>query len=208
MTLEHEYALLGGFNRAHLGRWIYVVASAISAVIVFLLLAAVDVASAWGLNVNLPPMVLALLGAGSVYAALYWLFNRYGWKYTPIGRLLKLPDLSGKWTCTGVPIEPTGGKPWTGQVTIVQSWDRLRIHMKTSQSTSDSLAAALQHDEAAGSRLMYHYRNQPLTGQDLTPHHGFAEMTFARGEFSARGDYFNGRGRNTFGTMVWERGSA
>jgi hypothetical protein len=206
MPLEHEYALLGGYNRSHVGRWLGAAAALISAAVVFLVLSAVDLAKAWGLNVNLPPTAMSLIGAGAVYAALYWLFDRFAWKVAPLGRFLKVPNLSGKWCCTGTPLEPANGDQWTGTVTIVQSWDRLRIHIDTNHSTSDSLAAALQHDAAVGYRLMYHYRNQPKPGEgELAPHHGFAEMTFDTDETGATGDYFNGRGRNTFGMMTWKR---
>jgi hypothetical protein len=206
MSLEHEYAVLGGYNRTHVGRWLYRAAALLSGLIVFALLSAIDLARAFGLNVNLPPTVLSLLGAGAVYAALYWLFDRYGWKVSPLSRILKVPDLSGVWDCEGTPVAPAGSQPWTGRVTVVQSWDRLRIHLETSQSVSDSITAALQFDAAAGYHLMYHYRNQPRAAESaLTPHHGFAELTFSSDLRTANGDYFNGRGRNTFGTMSWTK---
>jgi hypothetical protein len=202
MSLEHEYALVGGYNRSHVGRWLARVSAAVSAGAVFLLLAAVDLAKSLGVNANLPPAVLSLLGAGMVYAALYWVFDRYAWRIPVIGRALKVPDLSGRWTCEGVGLDRDPSVRWSGTVVIVQSWDRLRVHLRTDQSCSDSVAAALLHDEAAGYRLMYHYRNQPRIGEaELTAHHGFAELTFAPGAQSASGEYFNGRGRNTFGTM-------
>ena len=205
MALEHEYSLLGS-NRASVGRWLYVAAAALSAGIVFVLLAAVDLAKAVGLNQNLPPGVLSLVGAGSVYLVLYGLFDRYGWKVGPIGRWLKLPNLAGKWTVEGVALDKQPNIAWRGTVTIVQSWDKLRVHMETAQSASDSIAAALQPDEAAGYHLMYHYRNQPRIGEtELAAHHGFAELTFALGEQSASGEYFNGRGRNTWGKLTLTR---
>jgi hypothetical protein len=90
---------------------------------------------------------------------------------------------------------------WVGKVKIVQSWDRLQVHLETKQSSSGSVAAALLHDAAVGYRLMYHYRNQPRLGEpELSMHHGFAELVFVTGG-TATGEYFNGRGRNTFGTM-------
>jgi hypothetical protein len=206
MTLEHEYAVLGGYNRTHVGRWLYAAAALISAVAVFLTLSTINLARAWGLNVNLPPTALSVVSAGAVYVVLYWFFSRYAWKFGPLSRILKLPDLSGDWICQGTPIQPGTGQPWTGRVTVVQSWDRLQIHLETDQSASDSIAAALQYDAAAGYHLMYHYRNQPRAAKrELAPHHGFAELTFAQDRRSASGDYFNGRGRNTFGTMIWTR---
>lgn len=200
--LEHEYALLGGYNRSSVGRWLYVAAAAISAAIVFVLLALVDLAKIIGISANVPPGVLSLAGAASVYGILYWLFDRFAWKVAPVGRLLKVPNLAGTWACNGTSLERTPHADWTGTLTIVQSWDRLRLHLETAQSTSDSIAAALLYDAAVGYRLLYHYRNSPRIGElDLAAHHGFAELVFAQDEQSAAGEYFNGRGRNTWGTL-------
>lgn len=203
MSLEHEYALVGGYNRTHVGKWLLRISAAISAGAVFVLLSAVDLAKSLGLNVNLPPSVLSLVGAGMVYGLLYWIFDRHAWRLAAIGRALKVPDLSGRWVVEGISLDRVPQTPWSGTITIVQSWDKLRVHLETGQSSSDSVAAALLHDEAAGYRLMYHYRNQPRIGEtELTAHHGFAELTFSTDGTAATGEYFNGRGRNTYGTMT------
>jgi len=56
---------------------------------------------------------------------------------------------------------------------------------------------------------MYHYKNQPrLNAPELSAHHGFAELTFLADGRTASGEYFNGRGRNSFGTMTLRRGDA
>ncbi|MDP9412547.1 MAG: hypothetical protein M3Q08_00255 [Pseudomonadota bacterium] len=206
MALDHEYALVGGFNRSHVGRWMQQVAALVSAAAVFLLLTLVDLAHTFGVDAKLPPVVLAAFGAGAVYAALYFVFEKWLWKLGPLGRLLNVPNLAGKWSCEGLGKDQDPPRPWSGTATIVQSWDRIRVHLQTAQSSSDSVAAALIHDAAAGHRLMYHYRNHPRIGErELSAHHGFAELTFAADGRFATGEYFNGRGRNTFGTMTLER---
>lgn len=206
MAYDHEYALLGGFNRSHLGRWIFMGAAAISGVLVFLLLTVVDVAARLGWPMNLPPAVLSLVGAGTVYLGLYLIFDRFVWKWGPVSKLLKLPDLAGTWRCNGISLDRTPPTPWSGTVTITQSWDKVRVHLKTDQSSSNSVAAALLCDPVGGHRLMYHYKNEPRQGEDeLHAHHGFAELSFAVGSDSATGEYFNGRGRNTYGSITLQK---
>jgi SMODS-associating 2TM, beta-strand rich effector domain len=206
MKLDHDYSVLEGHNRASIGRWIQVAAAAISGGIVFVLLSAVDLAERFGLNVNLPPMVLSLAGAGTVYLGLYWLFNHHLWKHPRISKLLKVPHLAGTWRCEGVTLEKEPYIHWSGTITIVQSWDKLRVHLETAQSGSDSITAALIHDEAVGYRLMYHYANRPRIGeQHMAAHQGFAELVFSHDCSVATGEYFNGRGRNTWGTITLER---
>lgn len=181
----------------------------VSALLVFLLLSAVDVAARLGWPVNLPPAALSLIGAGSVYLALYFLFDRFAWKFGPVGRALKIPNLAGTWQCEGLRTEKAPPVPWTGTITITQSWDRVRVHLKTAKSGSNSVAAALVCDPVGGHSLMYHYKNEPKQGQaKLKAHHGFAEIVFNADGRTAYGEYFNGRGRNTFGEMRLTRSAA
>lgn len=208
MNQEHEYAILGGINRAKVGRYIGVLAATISAAIVFVLLAAVDLAKKLGVPATLPPSVLSLVSAAAIWGALYWYFDRYAWRWTGLGRLLKVPDLRGEWSCEGRTLNPdrTIKYEWTATVNIVQSWDKLRVRLKTSQSGSNSIAAALVHDEVDGYILLYHYQNDPRIGEaELKSHRGFASLTFSKDCRKAEGEYFNGHGRNTFGTMTLQR---
>ncbi|RFB78660.1 Cap15 family cyclic dinucleotide receptor domain-containing protein [Methylovirgula sp. 4M-Z18] len=206
--MEHEYTVLGGVSRVKVGRYLSLIAAGISASTVFVLLWAVDLAKRLGLPANLPPSILSLVGAGAVFTLLSWFLNRYAWKWTPLGQLLKVPDLSGEWMCQGETIASAGnpGGQWQAKITIVQSWDKIRVRLKTHQSGSNSESAALVCDEADGYRLFYSYRNYPKIGEaDLASHRGFAEIIFDKNLRSADGEYFNGHGRYTFGTMKLQR---
>ena len=123
---EHEYALVGGVNRAKIGRYITMTSAAVSAGIVFLLLSAVDVAKKYNLSVNLPPVVFSLVGAGSVFVVLYWTFDRYLWRFPGAQLVLKVANLSGEWHCNGQTLSPdkTPGYVWHAKATITQSWDK------------------------------------------------------------------------------------
>ncbi len=204
--MNHEYTVLGGINRAVIGRYIATVAAIISAGLVFLLLQAVNVAKQFGVAANLPPTILPLVSAGAVFSVLYWLFDRLLWKH--LASLLKVPVIAGEWTCIGTSLNPDGTTKyeWNGTVTILQSWDKLRVRLRTAQSGSNSVTAACVYDEADGYRLLYNYRNDPKIGEpDLKSHLGFAELLFDQKLTSATGEYFNGHGRYTFGTMKLEK---
>jgi hypothetical protein len=205
---DHEYALVGGVNRAKIGRYLTLTSAVVSAGIVLLLLSAVDFASRLHIPVNLPPIVLSLVGAGSVFVALYWIFDRFLWRFPGLDQILKVPNLSGEWCCDGKTLNPdkTPSYVWTGTIRIAQSWDKIRLHLVTASSTSDSVAAAITYDSIDGYHLLYHYRNTPsITSIDLAAHRGFAELNFSPDLRTASGDYFNGGGRFTFGTMILKR---
>ena len=208
MIHDHEYSLLGGVNRALIGRYLTLLASAISGIAVFLLLSAEDLAKKYDLPVNLPPTALSLIGAGIVFALLYALFNKTVWKWRWAVKYLKVPDLSGQWQCTGTTLDPEGNPihSWKADVYICQTWDKIRVRLKTHQSGSNSITAALVHDEADGYRLLYNYQNDPNPGEpELRGHVGSANLLFAKSLDCAKGDYFNGYGRPTYGRMELRR---
>ncbi|GGI27356.1 MULTISPECIES: hypothetical protein [Bradyrhizobium] len=66
--------------------------------------------------------------------------------------------------------------------------------------------AALICDDAEGYRLLYNYRNDPAIGEvDLRSHLGSCMLIFSKDLESAEGEYFNGHGRFTFGTISLKR---
>jgi hypothetical protein len=205
---EHEYSVMGGANRVSVGRLLSFAASAISGAIVFAILHTVDLAKRLGWNVNAPPTLLSLVGAGAVFGVLYWVLNEWAWRWPGVGLLLKVPDISGTWDCQGKTIAADGSTKfnWLAEIIIIQSWDKLRIRLATKTSGSSSISAALAHDSVDGFVLLFHYRNDPRPdAAELKPHAGCSVMTIAKDLRSAEGEYFNGRGRMTFGTMKWTK---
>lgn len=206
--MEHEYSVLGGLNRAAIGRYLSIAASAIAAGLGTLAAWLIDLGKKLGIVEHVPALVLWPLTAGLIYMALYWLFESHIWKWGKLAHLLKVPDLSGIWDCEGRTLSD-GGSIWVGEVTIVQSWDKLRVRLRTGQSGSNSVAAALVYDQADGFRLLYNYKNEPRIGEiELRSHRGSAELVFAPDLQSAEGEYFNGHGRYTYGKVkLTRRGS-
>lgn len=202
--MNHEYSVLGGINRARIGQILGALAAAISSALVAILLAAVHLAKLLGFGGYIPAVLLPPIGAGVVFTVLYWFFDRHAWKLPWLTEALGVPDLSGQWRVDGQTLNPDKSPSfvWAGDITIVQSWDRIRVRLKTHQSGSNSITAALVRDEADGYRLFYSYRNDPRADQvELNSHRGWAEITFNRSLTEGDGEYFNGLGRFTFGTM-------
>lgn len=204
--MEHEYAILGGVNRASIGRYLAILAALVAAAVGAGVLSLVDIAKRFGWAQQAPALVLWPLTAGVVYAFLYWLFDNWMWKW--LSRWLKVPNLGGTWQCEGqgMHADKSPGAAWSAEVIIVQTWDRIRLRMKTAQSTSSSFAAAVAYDRADGFKLFYNFRNEPGIGEgELHAHRGCAELSFAPDLKSATGGYFNGHGRYTFGIMKLNR---
>jgi hypothetical protein len=210
MNTDHEYALVGGINRSTVGRYIASIAAALSAVLVFLVLLFVDVATPLGISPNVPPSVFSLISAAGVYTGLYFLFCKYLWRWKFIADLIQLPDISGRWNCYAESSysddRHSDGTAWEAVVKISQTWDKIFITLTTEKSRSESVSAALIAEGNGNFRLLYHYKNDPRRFEDgLNAHHGFVDIIISEDLRSADGVYFTGRGRTTFGTMKWER---
>lgn len=202
---NHEYIVICGFNRSKVGRYLAIAASILSAFLIFSLLKLVEFLNYFHFESHLPPSIMSLAGAGTIYMILYKWFDTSLWNHQRIGKILCVPNLSGKWSVEGKSLSDEG-KNWEGILTIVQSWDKVRIHLKTSQSHSDSITASVIHDEGIGYRLLYNYRNNPKAGEEhLFSHIGFTDLRFDENLKSAEGEYFNGHGRSTYGSMIIRR---
>ncbi|CNF37011.1 Cap15 family cyclic dinucleotide receptor domain-containing protein [Yersinia enterocolitica] len=204
---NHEYIVISGMNRSKVGKILGTVASVISALLIYVVFKLFDYAEYFNINANVPPSVLSLIGAGTIYMLLYTWFSSSLWKSSNFTQFLKVPNLSGEWECIGEGKTNNGEKfTWKSTIKIFQTWDKVRIRSDTSQSGSDSIAASILYDEGIGYRLLYNYRNDPKINEvELHSHIGFAELIFSEDLMSADGEYFNGRGRNTFGIMKLRR---
>lgn len=146
------------------------------------------------------------------FGLLYLLFDRHLWKCPMFRRVLLVPDVNGEWKCQGKTVLKEGEAAeihWEGTVTISQSWSKILVHLRTSQSSSRSMSASIQHDQGVGYRLLYQYRNEPRAGEEeLEIHTGAVEMDFDEACAVGQGHYFTDSHRKTVGTMDLERRSA
>jgi hypothetical protein len=208
MALIHEYALLDGVNRSNIGRYIAVVSAILSGLMVSGLIFIINWWERLGL-IQHPQVVAVPVTTGIVYLVLYYFFRHWAWKWPWVAKFLKVPDLSGDWLCEGQTMNPKEGvqAAWKGTLSITQDWDMIRVSISTEQSRSESIAAALQFDPHHGYHLLYTYKNEPGAGSpvDMQHHRGAAHLTFSKDLLAAEGDYFNGRGRYTFGVMKLSR---
>ncbi|WP_368074022.1 hypothetical protein [Achromobacter denitrificans] len=160
----------------------------------------------------IPQVVVVPVTAGIVYVCLYYFFRHKVWKWRWVANFISVPNLSGVWEVEGKTLNP---KPninptWRGKLVIEQDWDLIRVCLQTETSTSESIAAALQFDPIYGYHLLYTYTNVPKADSpnDMHSHRGAAHLTFDSDLTKAEGDYFNGRGRYSFGIMRLKRSAA
>lgn len=197
--ISHEYAVIG-HKRSEIGRWLGLLA-------VFLAPVATMIVTWLSKSPFLTGSVQAKMGVftvstGIIYAALYWLFNRYGWLL--LDKLLGIPVLEGKWKVSGQTLDLDSNVrfEWSGVLTITQRWDRIALELKTEKSSSYSETASILLKDDGEAKLSYSYQNHPRVGvPELQKHQGFCELIFDEKQTLAEGHYFNSMGRITFGRM-------
>jgi hypothetical protein len=196
---SHEYAIIGR-NRTHVGRYLSVIAAAIAAAAY--LAAGVVFKLAEANQLPIPNIVFWPLSAGAVYMVVHALFDKWLWKCRMARKIIDVPDVAGIWHCEGKTKDADGNTvyEWQATVSIMQSWEKIAVRMKTEQSSSTSMVAALINEGSQGYRLIYRYTNEPKAGEPLNSHVGFCDLRFNRDLTEAEGDYFN-KGRWTFGQM-------
>lgn len=198
---NHEYAIIG-HNRTHVGRYLAVIAASIASVAYLSAGAILKLVKSHQLFSPIPEIVFWPLSAGVVYLGVHALFNKWLWKCRLVRKLIDVPYIGGIWQCHGATKDKEGNTTyeWDAVVTITQSWEKITVCMKTSQSNSNSMVAALINEGLQGYRLIYRYTNEPKAGEPLNTHIGFCDLRFSRDLTEAEGDYFN-KGRWTFGQM-------
>lgn len=167
------------------------------------LVSLLEISTGWS---SAPVVAVPVFG---LFAGLYFLFDKYLWKISWLRKVLLVPDLNGRWSCNGhtnLKNAKLVDYDWKATVSITQSWSKILIHLKTSQSESKSISASIYHEPGVGYRLLYQYNNKPNASElDLNNHSGSAELLFTEDTTSASGSYYTDRHRTTVGTMNLER---
>ncbi|SDG98227.1 hypothetical protein SAMN04487926_101507 [Paraburkholderia steynii] len=206
--MDHEYTLLDqdrGKIFHLIGTGIVVLAAIYSAAIGWLgKLVAVTWPDVWS-------FVPKAIDTGVAFSVIYFVFNKWLWRWWPISSIFSFPNLSGVWDVAGQTLGPAEAlengdvRRWAGTLSIRQQWTKIGVTLRTERSGSSSRAAAIQQqgDEIV---LMYCYGNDPNVRanvkEGLNAHRGYCEIRIAPGNTRGEGFYFNNMGRLTHGSIA------
>lgn len=203
----HEYSVIG-HSRALVGRYLGIAAGALASLVAVLVAIGFEFAKEYGLSDGTRSVIIFPLNAALFYFFGYFAFDHWLWKREWMQKLLGIPDLNGDWKCQGETKDIDGNviHTWEATVTISQTWEKIRVYLTTGQSSSRSKSASLIKEPGRGYVLMYSYQNEPRIGEpELKTHVGYCELQLNEELTRAEGDYFNNRGRITFGRMKLTR---
>ena len=149
------------------------------------------------------PFWIEIPGTGAMYAAVYKLFQHYGWRWRRIRQLniVRVPDLEGEWYGSVSSSFDQNAATHDVQVSIIQNWTHILIRLTSSFSDSESLVAAITTgDEPV---LSYQYLNtpKPHARAMLHIHRGTAVLRLSRDGVALSGEYYSGRDRQNYGAL-------
>lgn len=139
----------------------------------------------------------------SVYGLGHWLYSRFAWRWRVLGiRLSEIPDFNGTWfgELTSSHAE-VGSLP--GMMYIRQTWTDICVEFDCQKSRSYSLMAVINVTPGITEGLTFEYTNSPRHDavETMNAHVGLNHLRLSPDGQTLEGDYFSGRGRQTFGRM-------
>jgi hypothetical protein len=205
--VSHEYSI-ADHNRAVVGRWLFWGALVLAGTAAWAIIELADIGRLMGFDEAWADKLLPLVTAGTLFPAGHYAANHWAWKARWVRQLFGIPNLNGMWDCRGVTLNQDGSTQyeWGAAIEISQTWEKIFVRLKTAQSDSSSITAALIKLPSGSFKLIYTYRNAPRLGEpELHQHAGCCELEFNAAKDRAEGEYFNNRGRTTFGRMTLTR---
>jgi hypothetical protein len=142
------------------------------------------------------------------FGLFYWLFDQWAWSFR-IWRTLRLaaiPVLCGRWLgYIASSHDPEAHHEVA--VNIRQTWTTVSVVLTGANSRSHSTAAVLRVRAPAGPEFTHTYLNEPLPNAvgTMNIHHGTATLRLAEDGQSLDGEYYTGRGRQTYGSIHLKR---
>lgn len=153
-------------------------------------------------NDNIYSQIIGLfLSSILSFGGIFWLFDNCLWKVSFINKLIKYPDISGKWTGT---INNSDYDPISTEVIIKQTWSKININLRTETADSDTEALAFFVSKYENPRLTYIYYNTSET-TDLKSHGGTGKLEYFKSDNVLKGEYYTDKHRTNHGTIYLER---
>jgi len=168
-------------------------------------------------NITFPLSALGICDFSlmGLFWLLYKLFDKYVWKCKALRKIgvVKTPILEGNWKgeydsrrrCdkTNKILEKSGEV----ELTIEQTWTKIRIKQVNDTSISFSELAGIAIDDNMGTVLRYQYRNESKfkNVETMYSHNGFNKLLYLPKEETLVGDYFTDKSRQTYGSLVYKR---
>ena len=155
------------------------------------------------------PWWLGIPGIFSIYGGLYYVFAVLLWKlhFFRVLFFIKTPILEGLYSGVLKSSHDKFKSEMKTDIEIAQTWDRILICLKTESSHSCSQSCSISIKDQPNPTISYLYLNEPVADsvKSMEIHYGMCMLSINNLELY--GDFFTGRGRQTYGTIKTEKQS-
>ena len=150
------------------------------------------------------PFWVEVPGTATLYGLLLGLFRSRFWKLQVLHKthVVKVPNLEGEWAGYVTSSFDNLAAKLPVTIHIRQNWTHMSIVLRTGKSESHSvLSSVFVGDETL---VSYQYENEPRVGAKDTmhAHRGMANLNLSEDGLALTGDYYSGRDRANYGTLV------
>lgn len=132
-------------------------------------------------------MILSIVLPGISMGVVYWIYDKWGWRWRWVKRLHKVPDLNGQWKAT-IESELKKERKPVIEMTIRQTWNKIQIYGQSEQGTETISDLAMVMEINGGISLGYsywiHHKNEPS-------YSGFNILRYENGKLY--GDYYSSK---------------
>jgi len=144
------------------------------------------------------------------YGFFNWLFDNYLWKSRFVQQLdwLQIPNLNGIWDTELKTSHDKFTETYRCHTTIRQTASKISISIVSGTSLSHSVHAAILHTgKFSAFEIVYNYINEPKADSlsTMNIHYGTAWHLISNDGKTLEGEYYSGRGRQTFGSIILKR---
>lgn len=144
------------------------------------------------------------------YGVFSWLFDNYVWKFSFLQEQdwLLIPNLNGVWNVEMKTCYDNFTDLVPGKLYIRQTGSRILISMETNNSISHSVQATICRSAKLKTfEIVYNYINEPKPASKSTMniHYGTGWLQISDDFKTLEGDYYSGRGRQTYGSVLAKR---
>lgn len=129
--------------------------------------------------------LLTIILPGVSIGVVYWIYDKWAWKWRWVKKWHKVPDLNGRWEAT-IDSPLKGSRKPVIDMTIQQTWNKISIYGKSHHGTETISDSAMVMEKEGGTYLGYsyriHHKKEPF-------YPGFNVLTYK--EDKLFGDYYS-----------------
>jgi hypothetical protein len=142
----------------------------------------------------------------AVFGGLFWIFDKYAWRWSWINAGISTPNLNGEWIIYLKSSLDEFKNEYEGKLTITQTWTKIHLYLDGEKFTGVSKMAGIEVHTSTSFTLKWEYlskRKPEFVKDNEYMHYGITNVTNEPGNLIKKleGDYYADRSRHSSGPV-------